>query len=50
MEAAWKRVDEGEMPLRFYLPVHPEARLSAADRATLREWAQRPAKQDEWTR
>lgn len=39
LEEAWEEVDEGEMPLWFYVPLHPEARLSDADRALLREWA-----------
>jgi hypothetical protein len=39
MEEAWEEVEEGEMPLWFYLPMHPEARISAADRAVLRRWA-----------
>lgn len=34
-----EEVEEGEMPLWFYLPLHPEARLSAEDRAVLREWS-----------
>jgi hypothetical protein len=37
-EEAWEEVDEGEMPLWFYLPLHPDARLSDADRAALRAW------------
>jgi len=31
-------VSKGEMPPWFYLPMHPEARLSDADLATLRAW------------
>ncbi|MGD8375193.1 MAG: heme-binding domain-containing protein [Acidobacteriota bacterium] len=38
MEEIWEEVSEGEMPLWFYLPLHPDARLSDADRATLRDW------------
>jgi hypothetical protein len=33
-----EEVDEGKMPLWFYLPLHPEARLSAADRDRLGRW------------
>lgn len=33
-----KEVDEGEMPLFFYVPLHPEAKLSEADKAVLRTW------------
>ncbi|MEP7384486.1 MAG: heme-binding domain-containing protein [Gemmatimonadota bacterium] len=39
LDKSWKEVKEGEMPLWFYLPPHPDARLSPADRATLRTWA-----------
>ena len=31
--------EEGEMPLWFYVPLHPEARPSDADRSGLRGWA-----------
>ncbi len=34
-EEAAGLVREGEMPLWFYLPAHPEARLSAADKQEL---------------
>jgi hypothetical protein len=36
---SWEEVEEGEMPLWFYLPAHPEARLSAQDRSVLRAWS-----------
>jgi hypothetical protein len=39
IEEAWEEVEEGEMPLWFYLPLHPEARLSATDREVLKRWA-----------
>jgi len=43
LEHAFHEIDEqiekGEMPLPSYLRMHPEARLSDEDRATLREWA-----------
>ena len=35
----WEEVQEGEMPPWFYLPLHPDARLSESDRAVLRAWA-----------
>lgn len=35
----WEEVAEGEMPPWFYLPLHPEARLSEQDRAVLRGWS-----------
>jgi mono/diheme cytochrome c family protein len=31
-------LEEGEMPPWFYLPLHPEARLSEADLAAVRAW------------
>lgn len=40
---SWKEVEEGEMPMWFYLPIHPEARLSAVDRAILQAWSLAPA-------
>jgi hypothetical protein len=36
----WKEVSTGEMPPWFYLPLHPEARLSAEDHSLLRAWSQ----------
>jgi len=40
-----KELDEGEMPLWYYVPMHPEAKLGDAERAALRAWfiAQRDA-------
>ena len=38
-EEVWEEVEEGEMPLWFYTPLHPEAELTDADRALLRDWA-----------
>ncbi len=34
-----EEIDEREMPPWFYLPLHPEARLSSHDREQLRTWA-----------
>lgn len=39
LHESWETVEEGEMPLWFYLPTHPEARLSAQDRSVLRAWS-----------
>jgi hypothetical protein len=39
LEDAWEEVEDGEMPLWIYLPLHPQARLSDADRRLLRSWA-----------
>jgi hypothetical protein len=38
-EEICEQVKEGEMPLWEYLPVHPSAKLSDADRETLCTWA-----------
>ena len=38
-EECWEEVAEGEMPLWFYEPLHPHARLTDADREVLRQWA-----------
>ncbi len=34
-----EEVRDGEMPPWFYLPLHPDAKLSDADRALLEAWA-----------
>lgn len=41
----WREVSEGEMPPWYYTPMHPTAKLSAADTAVLHAWyaAQPPA-------
>lgn len=33
-----EEVEEGEMPLWYYLPMHPEARLTDRDKAILKTW------------
>lgn len=39
---AGKEVSQGDMPLWFYLPLHPDARLSSADAALLQRWSEGP--------
>jgi hypothetical protein len=39
MHESWEEVEEGKMPPWFYLPPHPEARLTAEDREVLRAWS-----------
>ena len=39
LDESWEEVEEGEMPPWFYLPPHPDARLSPDDRAALRAWS-----------
>lgn len=38
-QESFEEASEGEMPPWFYLPLHPEARLSQADLAALGAWA-----------
>jgi hypothetical protein len=39
IKESWEKIQSGEMPLWFYLPLHPSAKLSPADRAILQTWA-----------
>ncbi len=41
-----EQVQKGEMPPWFYTAVHPEARLSDADRAALVRWAQESGRRE----
>jgi mono/diheme cytochrome c family protein len=43
-DEAAEMVREGEMPLWYYLPAHPEARLSDAERDELRRWVRDAAR------
>ncbi|MCC6483239.1 MAG: heme-binding domain-containing protein [Armatimonadetes bacterium] len=38
MREIWKEVDKGDMPLRIYLPMHPNAKLTEKDKQALHEW------------
>ncbi len=40
LEEIWEEVDEGKMPLEKYVWLHSDARLTDADRETLRVWVQ----------
>jgi heme-binding protein len=42
LRESWEEIAEGEMPPWFYLPVHRDARMTAEDRALLRQWARQP--------
>jgi hypothetical protein len=33
-------VEKGDMPMPYYLPLHPEARLSDADKQAVKAWAE----------
>lgn len=46
LKKSWEEVVDGDMPPWFYLPPHPDARLSANDRALLRAWSQSMVSQD----
>jgi len=39
LKESWEEVEEGNMPLWFYLAIHRDVRLTEADRALLRQWA-----------
>lgn len=38
LEEMWEEVEEGNMPLWYYLPLHPEANLDDRERRLLHEW------------
>jgi hypothetical protein len=38
MREIWNEVDAGHMPLWYYLPLHPDAKLTEQDISTLRGW------------
>jgi cytochrome c551/c552 len=38
LEEMCEQVEKGEMPLSSYLPLHPDAKLSDADKKTLCDW------------
>jgi hypothetical protein len=40
VRAIWNQVDRGNMPPWYYLIEHNNARLSADDKAILRDWSQ----------
>ena len=39
IQESWEEVAEGKMPTWYYLPLHPEARLSANDQSVLQAWS-----------
>ena len=43
LESCWDQVESGQMPPRVYLPLHPAARLSESDKATLKTYFLRKA-------
>jgi len=43
LEEIVEKVEEGDMPLWYYVPLHPETRVSATEIDTLRNWQRRVA-------
>lgn len=41
-EECGEEVEDGEMPMAVYLPLHPDAKLSEADKQVLEAWAKGP--------
>jgi hypothetical protein len=39
IQEIWEQVEAGTMPLSIYVPMHPEAKLTDADRALIKQWA-----------
>ena len=39
IQEIWQQVSDDKMPLKIYRPMHPEAKLTDADRAALKSWA-----------
>lgn len=39
IQEIWEQVSDDKMPLKIYRPMHPEAKLTDADRAALKSWA-----------
>ena len=35
---ALQEVEEGEMPVWYYLPMHPQAKITEKDKAVLKTW------------
>lgn len=49
LEEICEQVQQGEMPLKNYVPLHPEAKLSDADQQTLCSWTkQLKGREDEF--
>jgi len=42
LEETREEVEEGEMPMKAYVLLHPAARVTAEDRAVLRAWTSAP--------
>ena len=45
IDEMWEEVEEGNMPLWYYLPLHPEARLSDTDKETIKNWVESGVRQ-----
>ncbi len=42
LQEVQKQIEQGKMPLWYYLLAHPEARLSASDQDLILKWAKQP--------
>jgi len=40
IDEIWEEIEDGEMPLWFYLPLHSEAKLSEVQKETIRKWVE----------
>lgn len=40
LEEVWEEIAAGDMPMAIYLPLHPEARLTDADKAAVEAWVE----------
>ena len=38
IEEVWEEIEKGEMPLWYYLPLHPETKLTEQDLSLIKEW------------
>jgi hypothetical protein len=45
MHEMWEEVEEGEMPFWPYLLLHPDAKLSDADKAVLKAWSEQASQE-----
>jgi hypothetical protein len=46
-ENSWDKIEEGEMPPWFYLPLHPSARLNDEEKQLLKSWLLKPKAAEE---
>lgn len=44
LEEAWEEIEKGAMPLKGYVPMHKEAKLSEQDKQLIKEWTENARK------